>query len=86
MDDEEYSAGPESPKCGLDVSIRVYLQVPQGGVISPTLANIVPDGQETLIQKTLEKNGTHPNTIRMIRIIRYADDLVITIPSNPKQL
>jgi RNA-directed DNA polymerase len=44
---------------------------PQGGIISPTLCNMVLDGLEKLLQKTYgTKKGIH--------YVRYADDFVVT--------
>jgi RNA-directed DNA polymerase len=59
---------------------------PQGGVISPLLANIALDGMERLFGAETSA-GTpippakrkHPNT--GISLIRYADDFVVTAPS-----
>jgi RNA-directed DNA polymerase len=48
---------------------------PQGGVASPTLANMALDGLENrLSRKFPRKHGTR----RKVHLIRYADDLVIT--------
>jgi len=44
---------------------------PQGGVISPTLANIVLDGLESVV-----KNATKSRP--KIRVVRYADDFIVT--------
>lgn len=44
---------------------------PQGGIISPLLANIVLDGMEAVV-KTLAKRGDK------IHMVRYADDFVIS--------
>jgi len=44
---------------------------PQGGIASPTLANMTLDGLETLIQ-SISKRGDKTN------VIRYADDFIIT--------
>jgi RNA-directed DNA polymerase len=44
---------------------------PQGGIISPTLCNMVLDGLEELLKKTfITKQGIH--------YVRYADDFVVT--------
>ncbi|HGD8799965.1 TPA: group II intron reverse transcriptase/maturase [Escherichia coli] len=48
---------------------------PQGGIISPTLANMVLDGLQPLLKKTFYRSGLNPEKIN---IIRYADDFVIT--------
>lgn len=52
---------------------------PQGGIISPTLANFALDGLEQLLSKSFyrtTRNGkmVHPK----VHLIRYADDFVIT--------
>jgi RNA-directed DNA polymerase len=52
---------------------------PQGGIISPTLANLVLDGLETLLKqrfgiKYVEGTPINPK----INLIRYADDFIIT--------
>jgi len=46
---------------------------PQGGVISPILANMVLDGMETLIM------NQYPNM--KVHFIRYADDFIVTAPT-----
>jgi RNA-directed DNA polymerase len=50
---------------------------PQGGIISPTLANLALDGLERLTQK-ISKDGDK------IHVVRYADDFIIT--GNSKEL
>ena len=47
---------------------------PQGGIISPVLANLVLDGLETKLQKRFGNKRPSQN----VNIIRYADDFVIT--------
>lgn len=50
---------------------------PQGGIISPTLANMVLDGLERRLTHRFPRRGgkmPHPK----VRLIRYADDFVIT--------
>lgn len=52
---------------------------PQGGIISPTLANLVLDGLEKLLGQTFQRKqvaGTISNP--KINLIRYADDFIIT--------
>lgn len=51
---------------------------PQGGIISPTLANITLDGMEALLAKyaTRKENGKAVN--RKVHLVRYADDFIIT--------
>jgi len=45
---------------------------PQGGIISPTIANMVLDGLEEVIKRTAEWRNTNLN------FIRYADDFIVT--------
>ncbi len=47
---------------------------PQGGIISPIIANMVLDGMETLIK------AEFPAKLK-VKIIRYADDFIITATS-----
>jgi len=52
---------------------------PQGGIISPTLANITLNGLETeLMQFLREKLGTKPAKRGKVNLVRYADDFVVT--------
>jgi RNA-directed DNA polymerase len=52
---------------------------PQGGIISPTLANLVLDGLETLLDQTFRKKEVAGKIQSpMINLIRYADDFIIT--------
>jgi RNA-directed DNA polymerase len=48
--------------------------VPQGGVISPLLANIALHGMEEALGIKYNNNG---NSISRLGIVRYADDLVV---------
>lgn len=48
--------------------------VPQGGVISPTLANMALDGLETAIHKSCRQKDK-------VNFIRYADDFIVTAKS-----
>lgn len=45
---------------------------PQGGIISPVLANIALDGLETVVKQATRKR-------HKVNVIRYADDFVITV-------
>ncbi|MGB2255764.1 MAG: group II intron reverse transcriptase/maturase, partial [Spongiibacter marinus] len=50
---------------------------PQGGIISPTLANLALDGLQTLLLDTFggdSKKGKR----NKVRLVRYADDFIIT--------
>ncbi|CCW32074.1 putative reverse transcriptase (fragment) [Xenorhabdus nematophila F1] len=51
---------------------------PQGGIISPTLANMTLDGLEILLKKHIGKERAR---INKINVVRYADDFVITCSS-----
>ena len=50
---------------------------PQGGIISPVLANIALDGLETKLRELYPK-GTVKARKALINLVRYADDFVIT--------
>ena len=49
---------------------------PQGGIISPTLANMTLDGMEALLWEHFGPDRRH--RITKVHLIRYADDFVIT--------
>ncbi len=55
---------------------------PQGGVISPTLANMTLDGLEAAIDQAfgikIRSDGCRKNNPHKIHLIRYADDFVVT--------
>lgn len=55
---------------------------PQGGIISPTLANMTLDGLEAAIDKDfgikIRPDGCRKNNPHKIHLIRYADDFVVT--------
>jgi len=56
---------------------------PQGGVISPILANMTLDGMERLLESTLHLNrkGVSNSYVRSkskVNFVRYADDFVVT--------
>lgn len=59
---------------------------PQGGIISPTLANITLDGLQQAIDQSLNirtwKNGKRVNNKYDVHLVRYADDFIVT-SSNP---
>ena len=48
---------------------------PQGGIISPTLANMALDGLEMLLRKEIQRNT---DTGKKVNMVRYADDFIIT--------
>lgn len=56
----------------LEAGIQETYGVPQGGLISPTLANMVLDGMELAVESTVGNNA---------RLIRFADDAVILCES-----
>jgi RNA-directed DNA polymerase len=51
---------------------------PQGGIISPTLANMTLDGLEAAILKERKKERGKGINLTKINVVRYADDFVIT--------
>jgi RNA-directed DNA polymerase len=55
---------------------------PQGGIISPTLANMTLDGLEACLDKafgiTIRQDGCRKNNHFKIHLIRYADDFIVT--------
>ena len=57
-----------------------YSGTPQGGIISPVLANLTLDGLETLIKRHFPKEIWHHGKRHYpkVNLIRYADDFVIT--------
>jgi RNA-directed DNA polymerase len=66
-------------KCGvLDKSVfqPTDAGTPQGGIISPVLANLVLDG----LEGTLRKRFPHPHqgVSSRVNVVRYADDFIIT--------
>lgn len=52
---------------------------PQGGIISPTLANLTLDGLERLLKATFPWKATQGKTPSpKVNLVRYADDFIIT--------
>ena len=51
---------------------------PQGGIISPVLANMALDGLETVLTKQFGNKGTKKRKKSGVHLIRYADDFIIT--------
>ncbi len=52
---------------------------PQGGIISPTLANLTLDGLEDLLAKTFYRTSVKGRMVNpKVRLVRYADDFIIT--------
>lgn len=51
---------------------------PQGGIISPVLANMVLDGLEKHLHDTFGKTGAPQGNRHKVNYVRYADDFVCT--------
>lgn len=51
---------------------------PQGGIISPTLANMTLDGMERTLEKRFGAKHSRKSWMNKVYLIRYADDFVIT--------
>jgi RNA-directed DNA polymerase len=51
---------------------------PQGGIISPTLCNLVLDGIEQRLEDYCQTQGKTYRKTHKIRFVRYADDFIIT--------
>lgn len=51
---------------------------PQGGIISPTLANITLDGMEDLVAKHSNRKENGKTFSNKVNLIRYADDFIVT--------
>jgi RNA-directed DNA polymerase len=51
---------------------------PQGGIISPTLANMALDGMEAVLKKHFGGRIGKTKKSRQVNFIRYADDFVVT--------
>ena len=51
---------------------------PQGGIISPTLCNMVLDGIDPLLEHYCRTQGKTYRKTHRIRFVRYADDFIIT--------
>ncbi len=53
---------------------------PQGGIISPTLANMVLDGLEERLARAIRRKKSNGKVIfsPMINLVRYADDFIVT--------
>ncbi|HOF69945.1 MAG TPA: group II intron reverse transcriptase/maturase [Verrucomicrobiota bacterium] len=55
---------------------------PQGGIISPTLANMTLDGLEQLLKVAFRRRRDGARQYRLkVNLIRYADDFIITGPT-----
>ncbi len=54
---------------------------PQGGIISPTLANLALDGLEELLLRTFPRKWEQRSTVLRhpkVHLVRYADDFIVT--------
>lgn len=52
---------------------------PQGGIISPTLANLTLDGLQKLLSETFPKRTLNKQWLNhKVNLVRYADDFIIT--------
>lgn len=51
---------------------------PQGGIISPTLANITLNGMEALLDKYRTRREDGKTVNRKVNLVRYADDFIVT--------
>lgn len=69
-------------KCGFVFNKQLFPTeegTPQGGIISPTLANMALDGLEKLLKDNFKINYSKKNYYTpMINLVRYADDFIIT--------
>ncbi|UAA38346.1 group II intron reverse transcriptase/maturase [Paraneptunicella aestuarii] len=51
---------------------------PQGGIISPVLANMALDGLESFLESHFGKKNTKASYKTKVNFVRYADDFIIT--------
>ncbi len=68
-------------KAGFMESRQLYATeagTPQGGIISPTLANIALDGLERDLEDAFGRPNTKKSYKHKVNFVRYADDFVIT--------
>jgi RNA-directed DNA polymerase len=56
---------------------RTQAGTPQGGIASPTIANIALDGLEAVLAQRFSRTRSAVNRLR-VRLVRYCDDFVIT--------
>ncbi len=74
-------------KAGVIEKRRLYPTergTPQGGIISPVLANMTLDGLEGLIDQYFGKKGSKKRKHYGVHLVRYADDFIVT--SKTKEL
>lgn len=68
-------------KAGFMESGRLYpteAGTPQGGIISPVLANLALDGLEAVLETHFGKKNTKASYKTKVNYVRYADDFIIT--------
>ncbi|WP_281647560.1 group II intron reverse transcriptase/maturase [Parendozoicomonas sp. Alg238-R29] len=68
-------------KAGLIESRQLFATetgTPQGGIISPTLANIALDGLEKELEEAFGRSNTKKSYKHKVNYVRYADDFIIT--------
>ena len=69
-------------KCGFVFNGELFPTeegTPQGGIISPTLANMVLDGLQSLLENCVRKyQVNYKKIVPKIHLIRYADDFIVT--------
>ncbi len=68
-------------KAGFMESGRLYpteAGTPQGGIISPVLANLALDGLEALLEAHFGRKNTKASYKTKVNYVRYADDFIIT--------
>ena len=69
-------------KCGFVFNGGLYPTeegTPQGGIISPTLANMTLDGLQTLLAERFKRRSINYKIFRYkVNLVRYADDFIIT--------
>jgi RNA-directed DNA polymerase len=51
---------------------------PQGGIASPTLANLTLDGLESKLEARFGQKGSKKAKANQVNLVRYADDFIIT--------
>ena len=57
----------------------VYKRQPQGGIISPTLANMTLDGLQKVLAEKYKRGRIKGKLYSpMVNLVRYADDFIIT--------
>jgi RNA-directed DNA polymerase len=69
-------------KCGFVFNKELFPTeegTPQGGIISPTLANMTLDGLETILKEKYKRKNINGKVFYpKVNLVRYADDFIIT--------